>query len=328
MQRLDVALAPADEGHDVEIIGVVAGLPAAIERGVRFDFAVEQVQTAGVQMPPRLSLAWYGRDAAVVSGERWAATVRLRRPHGNYNPGGFDLEAWLFERVPRAVGYVRDPPAPRRLAMILWSAGSAIDSARAELRARLQARVGGDRVGGVLIALVLGDQRAIAEPDWVLFNRTGVSHQVSISWPHITMTSGLVALAVGVLWRRSPRTLALPRRSRGGGRCGRRRPRLLPVRRLGHAGAAHDLHVAGGSRGGLAAHWHPAADDARRGRLGRVPARPVGDDRAELLALARRGGGDPVHDLRAAGRGATWLARPPARGGPGCRSPSRSPCCR
>ena len=36
--------------------------------------------------------------SAVHPGERWAFTVRLRRPHGLVNPHGFDYEAWLLER--------------------------------------------------------------------------------------------------------------------------------------------------------------------------------------------------------------------------------------
>jgi competence protein ComEC len=205
-ERLAVALAPADEGRDLEVVGIVAGLPAALERGVRFELIVERAAAASV--PPRLSVAWYSPLAAVAPGERWAFTLRLRRPHGTLNPGGFDLEGWLFERNLRAGGYVREKPPPRRLETV-WTPGTAIDRARAELRSRLLSRVGGERFGGVLVALVLGDQRAIAEEDWVLFNRTGISHLVSISGLHITMISGMVALAAGLLWRRWPRTLAL-----------------------------------------------------------------------------------------------------------------------
>jgi competence protein ComEC len=208
-ERLAAALSPADEGRDVELVGLVAGLPSTMERGLRFEFEVEQVATPGVAVPPRLSLAWYGQDVAVAPGERWAFSARLRRPHGTFNPGGFDLEGWLFERKLRAGGYVRDAPAPRRLEPMVWSIAAAIDRTRAELRARLLQRVGGWPLGGVLIALVVGDQRAIAEADWVLFNRTGISHLVSISGLHITMISGLAALVAGRLWRRSPATLAL-----------------------------------------------------------------------------------------------------------------------
>lgn len=39
-ERLDVALAPADEGREIGVVGVVARLPAKLERGVRFEFAV------------------------------------------------------------------------------------------------------------------------------------------------------------------------------------------------------------------------------------------------------------------------------------------------
>jgi competence protein ComEC len=118
--RLADELPAALEGRDIELTGVVAGLPQELERGVRFEFDVEQA-VAGV--PPRISLAWYrGRDDAddeasplvpVRAGERWRFTVRLKRPHGNLNPHGFDYEAWLFERGIRATGYVRPASAAR-----------------------------------------------------------------------------------------------------------------------------------------------------------------------------------------------------------------------
>jgi competence protein ComEC len=55
----------------------------------------------------------------------------------------------------------------------------------------------------VIVALVVGDQRGIEQPDWDVFNRTGVSHLVAISGLHITMVAGMAALAVSNLWRRS-----------------------------------------------------------------------------------------------------------------------------
>ena len=114
--RLSDALAPALEGQDLVVTGVVAGLPQRLERGVRFPFDVEQ-SAPGV--PQRISLAWYqGRgeeesslQVPVRAGERWRFVVRLKRPHGNLNPQGVDFEAWLFERDLRATGYVRPQPA-------------------------------------------------------------------------------------------------------------------------------------------------------------------------------------------------------------------------
>src|SRR3982074_2282524 len=43
--RLSERLDPELEGRDVMISGVVAGLPQAFERGVRFDFDVESPET-------------------------------------------------------------------------------------------------------------------------------------------------------------------------------------------------------------------------------------------------------------------------------------------
>ncbi|MBC7944694.1 MAG: DUF4131 domain-containing protein, partial [Burkholderiales bacterium] len=103
---------PADwEGRDIELIGVIAGLPQENERGVRFDFDVERVATEHAVAPDRIALNWYKdrRDAnstlpELAAGERWQLTVRLKRPHGNANPHGFDYEVWLLERGIRATG--------------------------------------------------------------------------------------------------------------------------------------------------------------------------------------------------------------------------------
>ena len=211
--RLADELAFADEGRDLVVVGVIDSLPAQLERGQRFELAVERVETAGAQVPARIALSWFGASAAVVPAERWRFTVRLRRPHGALNPGGFDLEAWMLERNLRAAGYVRDArneaasPAPQRLdARVAW-VGANIDRARHHLRAALQQRLADHRYGGVLVALVLGDQRAISEADWLLFNATGISHLVAISGLHITMIAGFAALLVAAAWRRSARLL-------------------------------------------------------------------------------------------------------------------------
>ena len=207
--RMADELAFDDEGRDIAVVGVVASLPVKLERGVRFELDVERVAPS-VHVPSRVLLGWYSNDVVgdgAQPGERWAFTVRLKRPHGTMNPGGFDFEAWMLERNLRASGYVRagrnDPPATRLQAMV-WAPLYAIERARSNLRAQLQPKLAGKRYGGVLLALVLGDQRAISDADWTLFNRTGIGHLVSISGLHITMIASLVGLCVGALWRRSP----------------------------------------------------------------------------------------------------------------------------
>jgi len=111
-------LAPELEGRDIAVVGVVSALPALMERGMRFELDVESADTA-LRVPGKLLISWYrsaGEDdggaaaTAVHAGERWAFTVRLRRPHGLVNPHGFDYEAWLLERGIGATGYVRARP--------------------------------------------------------------------------------------------------------------------------------------------------------------------------------------------------------------------------
>jgi competence protein ComEC len=211
-QRLADELAFADEGRDIEVTGVIATLPSRIERGVRFTFQVERAEPASVHVPALIALAWYQSPEGVRPAQRWRMTVKLHRPHGTYNPAGFDSELWMLEQGVRASGYVRDgaghaPPAC--LQDRVWQFNPLVDRAREELRARLERLLQGRRHGPVIIALVMGDQGLIAQSDWTLFNRTGISHLVSISGLHITMIAGLVALAAGALWRRSRRLLAV-----------------------------------------------------------------------------------------------------------------------
>ncbi|TFZ08982.1 DNA internalization-related competence protein ComEC/Rec2 [Ramlibacter humi] len=222
------ALPPDIEGRNLQVTGVVSSLPQAGELGVRFRFEVEAAREAGggeVRIPPALSLAWgTGAWAAgsgpfelqraagdVRAGERWRFAVRLRAPHGNLNPDGFDYELWLWEQGLQATGYVRsgpnDPP-PQRLGAT-WNAP--IAQARQQVREAIVARIADRQAAGIVAALVVGDQNAIDRADWDVFRATGVAHLMSISGLHVTMFAWLAAALVGAGWRRSARLcLAVP----------------------------------------------------------------------------------------------------------------------
>jgi competence protein ComEC len=196
-------LDPGLEGRDLEVVGVVSGLPAAGERSVRFE-----LETESGGLPRKLLLSSYG-PGEFHPGERWRLTVRLKRPHGNVNPQGFDYEAWLLERGIGATGYVR---SHRRLGS-RNSPFDLVERAREAVRDRFQERLGATPAAGILAALAVGDQRAISAEEWRLFSRTGVTHLMSISGLHVTLVSGLVAWLVSFLWRRVPAlALRLPAR--------------------------------------------------------------------------------------------------------------------
>ncbi len=165
-------------------------------------------------------------------GQRWRMTVRLKQPHGNRNPFGFDYELWLWGQGIGATGYVRNgrndmPPQPLQAApwhsSLAWlhrlrlqvresiyrqlappeasstSAAAKNNAASATLVTLAQRRA------GVIAALVMGDQSAIERQDWDVFRITGVAHLMSISGLHITLFALLANGVLGWLWRQGTR---------------------------------------------------------------------------------------------------------------------------
>ncbi len=212
--RLADQLAPEWEGEDIRVVGIVDDLPAHYDTGVRFALAVEETLTARARVPSRLSLAWFApRDdeddvPAVRAGERWQLTVRLRQPHGNVNPGGFDLEAWLLQQNLRATGYVQ-PTGAQRTDAFAGRFRDHVQRARESVRERILRALDGEPYAGVIVALAIGDQRAIPEAQWTVFNRTGIGHLVSISGLHVTV---FAAFAGGIAFALARRVVRLTSR--------------------------------------------------------------------------------------------------------------------
>ena len=236
------ALNPAVEGQDLLVTGMVRAMPQRSDEALRLRLVVESASQDGraVTLPPQILLGWYsgfgGRSNLpnenttdpdewalalqrqpqnLRAGERWQMTVRLKAPHGNSNPHGFDYELWLWEQGIQATGYVRagvrnDPPV--RLSAT-WA--YPVERARQSVREAIDQRIADRHLAGVLAALVVGDQGAIERADWDVFRATGVAHLMSISGLHITMFAWVASLGVAALWRRSVRwtprlCLALP----------------------------------------------------------------------------------------------------------------------
>jgi competence protein ComEC len=202
------ALDPSLEGRDIAVTGIVAAMPQRSDTGIRFRFEVEEPGA----LPPQILLGWWGSTAAgdpgvpeLHAGERWRFTVRLKAPHGNVNPQGFDYELWLWEQGLQATGYVRGSPrdpAPQRVSDTVWHP---VERARQSVRDAVFAAVPDRKTAGVLAALIAGDQNAIERGDWDIFRATGVAHLMSISGLHITMFAWAATLVVGGCWRRSAR---------------------------------------------------------------------------------------------------------------------------
>ena len=206
--RMADRLAPELEGRDLEVVGVVSSLPTP-GASPRFEL---QAESSGERLPAKLLVTWYESPSGVHPGERWLFTLRLRRPHGLANPHGFDYEAWLLERGIGATGYVRNRPEPKRIGS-RSNFMDRIEQLRESVRERFVGALGATPAAGILAALAIGDQRSISGEEWRLFNRTGVTHLMSISGLHVTLVSGLAAWLAAAGWRRVPRlALRLPAR--------------------------------------------------------------------------------------------------------------------
>ena len=218
--RLADELPPIWEGRDIQVIGVVAALPQFTERGVRFEFDVDQALTPQAKVPRHIQLVWFTRAAdaeaydsegahlnpsRLRAGERWQFVLRLKRPHGSANPHGFDYEAWLLEQNIRATGYVRKDPDNFRLNEFVWRPGYLVERVRDNVALRLKRVLQDGAYTQVLTALAIGDQHGIPQAQWRIFLRTGVNHLISISGLHVTLFSSLVFMLAQALWRRSAR---------------------------------------------------------------------------------------------------------------------------
>ena len=212
---LDARLSHALEGRDLVVVGTVAGLPESAEAATRFDFDLRAAHHGDDAVPLHGSvrLAWYGRAEAppvLAPCGRWRLTVRLKRPHGLVNPGGFDGERHAAERGIVAAGYVRDARSAERLGRD----AVCVDRLRARLSAAIAAaRPPNDITTPLLQALAVGDQRGLDAHAWDVLRATGVGHLIAISGLHVGLAAIAGALAVRLLWWLWPElALRLPRR--------------------------------------------------------------------------------------------------------------------
>jgi len=218
-------LSPALEGQDVVVEGFISSLPelpAAGKRGrARFEFVPDILEWQGKAqpLPGKLLLSWYQTSPVLQVGERWRLKVRLKRPHGFMNPGGFDYEATLFRKGIRAKGYVREPRKGQRqshesgvpiqadrvnVRLAEASVNNySVGQIREGLRARILSAAQDHPLRGIVLALAIGDRQQIAPPQWEILMRTGTNHLVAISGLHVGLVTGFVFFAMRRLWRLS-----------------------------------------------------------------------------------------------------------------------------
>jgi len=138
------------------------------------------------RIPPRSRITWFDPPQLPAIGEIWELELRLRRPHGSSNPGGFSLENWMFREQLHAAGYV---VAGKRNRLLRAGELSAIETYRRNFVER--AKNHGASAAAVVAAIGVGSRHLISRQQWDRYAKTGSSHLMAISGLHI----GLAAAA-------------------------------------------------------------------------------------------------------------------------------------
>ena len=180
----------------------VTGLPDGDAR--RWRFVADTLEPAPPGIPSRLLVTWHaspdGPDLpALAPGRsgawRWCCAARRDCATRACRMRKAGCSRW-------ACG----PPARCAASRSSWP--TALGRARRS-NARVTASrghapgVGRHRYAPVLIALAIGDQAGVAREDWRLFNRSGITHLVSISGMHVTSIAGVAGMLAAFLWRRA-----------------------------------------------------------------------------------------------------------------------------
>ncbi|HEU0277767.1 MAG TPA: DNA internalization-related competence protein ComEC/Rec2 [Rhodanobacteraceae bacterium] len=219
--RADVALAArlphALEKQDVIVTGRVVDLPQVQEGSTRFAFAVRTTEWQGRPLPVKgeVRLSWFASRGhlppEIAPCTTWRLRVRMKRPHGLVNPGGFDSERSSLQKGIIATGYVREAASNAML-----RDGACVDGLRARLgRAIVAALPEGAHASRLLRALSIGDERALDDRDWRVIRATGIPHLIAIAGLQIGIAAVFgVWFARGLWWTcpalatRIPRPLA------------------------------------------------------------------------------------------------------------------------
>ena len=193
--------APAS-GAEFEVNATIVDLPKRIERQTRLSLRLDaSAQLGGVR---NVRVGFYG-EAPLRAGERWQMRLKLRRPHGEVNPGGFDFERAAAANQIDAVGYIV------KLGPQLQPA-QGIVALRERLSDQIAAALPEPRERALLQALSVGDIRGLTDADWDLMRASGITHLIAISGLHVTLLATLGAgFAYGFCWLFPKVTRRIPR---------------------------------------------------------------------------------------------------------------------
>ncbi len=194
--HLDASL----EGKNLVVEGYISSLPKIRERSTQFEFEVTDLSfhKQSQPLPGKIVLTWYNTAPLLYPGDQWRFVVRLKKPHGFMNPGGFDYEGWLFQKKIRARGYIREDSINQRITSS--ESDYPLQRFRHELANSILSALGDSPYAGIVMALAIGERQHISQEQWQVLTNTGTNHLMAISGLHVGMVSALLFFSVRYLW--------------------------------------------------------------------------------------------------------------------------------
>ncbi len=191
--RLTPPAAPA--GFYTQITATQVG-DASVRDNGGLAFTLCDITLDGVAQPGK-AYCTLDADSGFTDGDffdgaslRFQGSVYL--PSDKENPNDFDARMWLYQK---GIGY--GISSVKELEILNTAATAPVKSIAARVRAFCAerfTRLMGDE-GSLAMAMLLGDQDALGEADQLAFQRSGVSHLMSVSGLHV----GLLAAALSWL---------------------------------------------------------------------------------------------------------------------------------
>jgi competence protein ComEC len=209
--RTDLAVAPVvPRDMTTTVTGWIAAAEESPRGGKRILVRVANIaDIRPVEMPLNVRITVRSQADTLHIGDAISVLARLSPPSGPVIPGGYDFAfAPFFQRIGGsgfAYGAGRradlgPPPIGIRL-------GQPLGVFRDLLRVRIEEALPGD-YGHIAAALVMGDQRGIAQSTQDSMRASGLGHILSISGLHLALVAGSVFWLIRALLALSP-TLAL-----------------------------------------------------------------------------------------------------------------------
>ncbi len=143
------------------------------------------------RLPKRIRVTWFEPTETPRMGEVWRLELRLRRPRGASNPGGFRTENWQYREHLQATGYVSSSKRNRRIHAARRSLVESVRNAYVERVLRHD-----EALAPVLAAIGAGSRHLVPAEAWQRYAVTGTSHLMAISGLHIGLAAAFASLFV------------------------------------------------------------------------------------------------------------------------------------